>query len=239
MDTPRPTQPDWPRDGLAAILFDLDGVILDSMPWHIRAWREIFAGLGVEVEEEFLYLNEGAIEASHLEEMVAALGVAREPGWLARLLPRQAELFQAKYAGRVKPFADAPPVLDRFGRSGLRLALVTSSRRAVVERCLPAGLLARFEVLISGDEVRQGKPHPEPYLTGLARLGLEPALAVAVENAPAGISSARAAGLTCLALATTLSPRHLGGAAGIYGSLTELAEAVLDPRKLIRPSQPS
>ena len=88
-------------------------------------------------------------------------------------------------------------------------------------------ILGRFEIVVTGDKVTRGKPHPEPYLTGLEMLGLKADQAVAVENAPAGIRSALGAGLTCLALSTTLSPDHLKEADQVFPSLTKMAQSLI------------
>jgi len=216
-----------PGNGLRGVLLDLDGTVLDSMPWHIRAWQEIFGSLGVELEDEFLYLNEGAIEHSHLKETLAQRGLTLDPELMDRLFARQIELFNASYSARVRPYPDAAQVLDRLAKGGLKLGLITSSSSEVVARVAGEELLGRFAAVVTGDRVARGKPHPEPYLTGLEMLGLKANQAVAVENAPAGIQSALGAGLICLALSTTLAPRHLNEADLIFGSLTEMADRLV------------
>ena len=222
---------DWRKDRaeLRGVLFDLDGTILDSMPWHIRAWQDILTQKGVAIEDEFLYLNEGAIEATHLLEAIADHGLTPDREMLEDLLRLQASLFNSKFAMNVAPFPDALATLDRLSEAGLGLALITSSSRHVVERVLGPEMKSRFSVIVTGDEVGRGKPHPEPYLTGLKKMGLDSGSAMAVENAPAGISSAKAAGLACAALTTTLAREHLLQADFVFGSLSDLADHVLQP----------
>ncbi|MBW1713225.1 MAG: HAD family phosphatase [Deltaproteobacteria bacterium] len=207
-------------------MFDLDGVVLDSMTWHIRAWQELFSSMGIKVDDEVLYLNEGAIEHSHLKDKMSEHGF-KEPNLINGLLSKQAAIFNAKYSSLVAPFPDASAVMDRLTGSGLALALVTSSSGQVVDRSLPKELLSKFATVVTGDAVSQGKPHPEPYLTALARLDLPARAGLAVENAPAGIRSARDAGLVCFALTTTLAAKHLSGAQAVFGSLTHLAQNLL------------
>ncbi len=212
--------------GLKGVLFDLDGTILDSMPWHIKAWQEIFATQGITIEEEFLYLNEGAIESSHLLEAVEQQGLTPEESTIMALLVRQAEHFNKNFARFVTPFPDTLATLERLRDLDLELALITSSTGPVVERVLGKEIRDLFAVIVTGDQVKKGKPHPEPYLTGLNKLGLDPQTALAVENAPAGIRSAKAAGLVCLALSTTLNEFRLRQADAVFASLTELAEQI-------------
>lgn len=212
---------------LEGVLFDLDGTLLDSMTWHIKAWQIILAEKGVAIEDEFLYLNEGAIEATHLLRAIEGRGLDPDPEILKTLLRLQSDLFNRKYAARVAPFPDTLKTLDRLGRAGLDLGLVTSSSSGVVEKVLGSEIRSRFSAIVTGDEVARGKPHPEPYLTGMKKLGLTPERCLAVENAPAGINSAKAAGLTCVALTTTLDPRHLVQADQIFTSLSHFADRLL------------
>lgn len=217
---------------VSGILFDLDGVILDSMAWHIRAWQEVLLGYDISLDEEFLYLNEGAIEFSHLLDILETEGLGRklgrslEPGDIKNLLAEHGRRFNRRYADKVRPYPDAEGVLAGLSGKGLSLGLVTSSSREVVDRILPAGITGLFDSIVTGDMVGRGKPHPEPYLTGLAALGLDRSRTLAVENAPAGIRSAKAAGLTCLALTTTLRRRHLDQADFVFPDLSCLAAEI-------------
>lgn len=210
--------------GLKGVLFDLDGTILDSMPWHIKAWQEILTLHGVKIKDEFLYLNEGAIESAHLLEAIQEQGLVPDAALIQTFLHRQAKHFNANFARFVTPFSDTISTLDRFREMNLELALITSSSRPVVNKVLEVEVRERFSVIVTGDEVQNGKPHPEPYRTGLEKLGLQNGTCLAVENAPAGIRSAKAAGLICAALTTTLTRNHLDEADVIFGSLTEMAD---------------
>lgn len=210
-----------------AVLFDLDGVLLDSMPWHVRSWQEVFRELGAEVESRFIYLHEGALERSGLAKMLTETGCPCTDDDIERLLTRQIEVFNQNYANRVKPFKDALKVLVALKEKGLRLALVTSSSAAVVRRSVPGELLDQFEAIVTSSDIQNFKPHPEPYLKGLAGLGLEAGRAVAVENAPAGLASAKGAGLYCYGLTTTLEPADLHQADLVLNSLTELVNELI------------
>lgn len=211
-----------------AVLFDCDGVVLNSMPWHVKSWQEVFQELGARVEAEFIYRHEGALERSGLARMLADQGCRWDEKRIEDLVARQIEVFSARYSHLVEPYGQAARVLTRLKAQGLRLALVTSSSDRVIRESLPADILDRFEVVVTSSRVTNFKPHPEPYLTGLKGLGLEPDRAVAVENAPAGITSARAAGLFTYGLTTTLSADHLSQADRILGSLDDLAALLLN-----------
>ncbi len=205
-----------------AILFDMDGVVLDSMPWHVRAWQEAFREFGLNVPEEALYLHEGAIEAETSRKIFEDQGVSPTDELFQAVLKRQRELFRKKYQAFVRPFPEIPDLLSDLKREGKRLALVTSSHEEILRDILPQVLLRLFHFVLTGDRVRRRKPHPEPYLLASKNLGVPKPLAAAVENAPAGIKSAKGAGLTCIALTTTLSPEHLKEADIIIPSHEEL-----------------
>jgi HAD superfamily hydrolase (TIGR01509 family) len=109
-----------------------------------------------------------------------------------------------------------PLLYDLRGR-GYLLGLVTGSARSVVDESLvPTGVASFFEVIVAGDEVAAGKPDPEPYHTAAARLGIPPDQCLAVENAPLGIASAKASGMGCVALQTTLPAEQLSAADRVF-----------------------
>lgn len=192
-----------------AVLFDMDGVVVDSMPWHVRAWQEAFRALGLEVPEEALYLHEGAIEAETSRRIFEDQGVEPSPELFEKVLALQRRIFTEKYRHRVKPFPEVPDLLQDLHREGRRLALVTSSHREILEEILPESILHLFHFVLTGDQVTRRKPHPEPYRRAAESLKVSPKAALAVENAPAGIKAAKGAGLFCVALTTTLDPQHL------------------------------
>jgi beta-phosphoglucomutase len=210
-------------NGFEAILFDLDGVLLDSMWAHVASWQEVFGRRGLTVSAEFIYRHEGALGREVVDAILERAGRRLEEDELAELFEEQIALYLDKYVQRVRPYADALTTVDRLRSLGLRLGVVTSSRRPVVMAGLPPDLAGHFEVIVTADMVAKYKPHPEPYLKGLRDLAIEPAAALAVENAPAGIDSAHGAGLTVWALTTTLGPDHLGRAARIFTDLTDMA----------------
>jgi len=209
---------------LEAILFDLDGVILDSMWAHIATWQAVFGRRGLTVSAEFIYQNEGALGRDVVEGLFQSAGRRVGDGELSALFEEQISLYLDRFVARVKPYPDAQDAVSRLKDHGLALALVTSSRRPVVRAGLPAELADLFDVIVTADMVSRFKPDPEPYLKGLADLGVEASSAVAVENAPAGIASAHGTGLEVLALTTTLGPEHLGRARRVFADLADLVK---------------
>lgn len=194
---------------IKAVLFDMDGVILDSMKYHVSAWTEAIRDFGCEICEELLYLHEGAIEPKTAVNIFCSHECAMTEEDFAYILQRQKSIFHARYAAQVSPYTDVPSMLQTLHTSGLRLALVTSSHWDVVMSTLPATILMYLSHVVTGDRVTRRKPHPDPYLAAASAFGLQPEECLVVENAPAGIRAAKAAGMQCVAITTTLAAHHL------------------------------
>jgi len=211
-----------------AVLFDMDGVVLDSMEQHSTAWLRVMRAAGLRVGREFILAHEGCLQTEVLEKLLNEQGVVLPPGqgapeFMLRLLDDQRRLYLDEFAHQVTPFPGAAGLLAALAGQGVPTALVTSSRRDQVESCLPGELLRGFEHIVTSDDVRQHKPHPEPYLKASQALGVAAGDCLVVENAPAGIAAARAAGAVCYAVATTLGREHLAQAHAIFDGLDELA----------------
>jgi beta-phosphoglucomutase len=192
-----------------AIILDMDGVVLDSMPTHLLTWQQTLAPLGIELSADDLYPLEGVpteATAKHLTEKFLGQPCTDEEAH--RLARTKRDLFQHLFQP-VLVSSIGPLLYDLRGR-GYRLGLVTGSARRVVDESLvPTGVAGLFDTIVTGDQVTHGKPDPEPYQTAAEHLGLLPAECLAIENAPLGIQSAKAAGMQCVALQTTLSAERL------------------------------
>ncbi len=195
-----------------AIIFDMDGVVLDSMPTHVQTWQQALAPLGIELAADDLYPLEGVpteLTAQKLTEKFLGRPCSAEEA--QRLAGAKRAYFRQIFEPKLVP-GIGPLLHDLHGR-GYRLGLVTGSARSVVDESLaPTGVAALFDAVVTGDQVARGKPDPEPYRIAAERLGLPPAECLAVENAPLGIRSAKGAGMGCVALETTLSAEQLTAA---------------------------
>ncbi|MCL7452395.1 MAG: HAD-IA family hydrolase [Anaerolineae bacterium] len=200
-----------PRHPARAIILDMDGVVLDSMPDHLRTWQEALAPLGVQVTAADLYPLEGVPTertAKLLTEKL--LGEPCSDQEAQRLADAKRAIFEELEPSLVPGVL--PLVHDLRGR-GFRLGLVTGSARSVVDSSLgPMGVPDLFETIVTGDPAVHGKPDPEPYRIAAERLNLAPAGCLVIENAPLGIESAKAAGMACVALETTLPGPRLTAA---------------------------
>ena len=214
-----------------AVLFDMDGVILDSMQYHADVWQELFDGCGFKMSRSYILENEGCLGPEKILTYLGDKGGLNGSGFsgpvvMEKLLDRQAEIYLKRYAPRVKPFDGAAELLAGLSGAGIPTALVTSSRRQVMRGCLPRDLLERFEYVVCAEDVSAHKPDPEPYLKAAAALGREASRCLVVENAPAGIESALAAGATCYGVLSTLSPAHLHRAHAVFEDLHHLRKGL-------------
>lgn len=213
-------------DPFQAVVFDMDGVLLDSEPLHHIVLNEVLAVDG---------------QALSFEEYRPYIGTTLEYTWsdiIGRLaLTAPIERYMAAYDERVlaayqshsvlAPGAQA--LLDLLAERGLRLAVASSSRTAWVETCLATmGIRGCFDVVVTGDMVSRSKPDPEIYRLAAARLGVPPERCLAIEDAPKGVQSAHAAGMTVVGIRTEYTEHlALDGAAVVLDSLAELTADLL------------
>ncbi len=207
---------------IPALLFDMDGVILDSMPWHVKAWQQALAEFGCHVDDELLYLHEGAIEPATAAEIFNENGCRMDEERFLQVLSRQIEIFNSSFRKEVKVYRYIPDMLSDLNRRGRRLAVVTSSHSDILEEVLPGSIRKLLSSVVTGDMVSRRKPWPDPYLTAMKHIDQTPDRCCVIENAPAGIESARAAGMRCVAIKTTLDEKHLKNAHHIVESHQDL-----------------
>ncbi|GIM90826.1 HAD family hydrolase [Paractinoplanes toevensis] len=183
---------------IKALIFDFDGLLMDTETTLLESWRWEWRRHGLELDPTGFFAPHGgdANEPRYLA-LAAAVGPAydRESSHTLRMAHR------ATLNAALEPAPGVRDWLDRAAQLGLRLAVASSSPFDHVGAMLDrAGLLSRFEVLATGEEVAAHKPDPAVYRLALERLGLPPAEAVAFEDTPHGVAAAQAAGLRCVAV---------------------------------------
>lgn len=203
----------------SAILFDLDGVLVDSEPLHFAVYRECLADVGVDLtQEEFTrrVVHGGAKLEELLEERgLGAHADAAVAALLERLLPR----FEAE----LRPLPGAAEALRRARAAQHALALVTSSRRVTTEAKLArCGLAGAFDALVTRESVERLKPAPDAFLLAAELLGVPPERCVVVEDADKGLRAGRAAGMTTVAVPAPGVPVSPELADYVFASLDEI-----------------
>lgn len=209
---------------LSTFIFDMDGVITDTMPYHFRAWKAVFASEGVVASHEDVYKREGQKGIDSVRELFIEKEKLYTDVIGKRLLQAKEKLFKQIF--KRKFIAGSRMFIKKFHTQGFKLGLVTGTSRHEAIKLIPKDLWDCFDVTICGTDVQNGKPHPEPYLKALAKLKVNPKEAVVFENAPFGIRSAKAAGLFCIALETSLPASYLKGADAVFSSFKAIESEV-------------
>lgn len=188
---------------LRAVLFDMDGVLFDSMPYHADAWAEVMNRHGLRFSREEAFLHEGRTGAATIN-----IAYNRQYGHDApqQLIEQIYAEKSALFAARPEPgrMPGAPELLRKIQAQGLVPVLVTGSgQRTLLERLghQYPGVFAP-ERMVTAFDVKHGKPDPEPYLMGLQKAGVQAHEAVVVENAPIGVQAGHAAGIFTIAVNT-------------------------------------
>lgn len=187
---------------IEAVLWDNDGLLVDSEALFFDLTRAFFSEAGLEINREYWGL-EYLGNAKHSNEIAIELGMA--PGLIAPLLEKRNQAFLDRIR---RPVPLMPRVRETIeALSGkVRLGMVTGSPRDKIELMHDShGLLQFFEVIVTDDDVRNSKPHPEPYLKSLELLGIEPEQCLAVEDSRRGLDSAHAAGIACIVVPNGLT----------------------------------
>jgi len=202
-----------------AVIFDMDGVIVDSMPYHFLAWYEALRPHGVRVSCFDVYSKEGERWEKSLKYFLRQAKIKPTPKILKQIFLSRQKIFK-KYFKRFI-FKGAQEFLFCLKKRYL-LGLVTGTPTQGIEKILPKKVKNLFDCIVAGDHVKKGKPHPEPYLTAARNLGLRPRECIVVENAPYGIESAKRAGMFCVAVTTSLPKEYLKEADIVVNNLEEI-----------------
>ena len=190
----------------AALLFDLDGTLVDSDAAHLRAFQRVFATHGVAVDKQSYFRRiHGSDNSAIGRDFLPHLSEAEQAEALAAKEARYREDL-----GAIEPIAGIDALLDFAAARGLRSAVVTNAPRANVAAVLGAlGLAARLPLWVIGVELARAKPDPLPYQTALTRLGAEADRSIAFEDSLSGLGAAKGAGLAVVGLTTTLAADRL------------------------------
>ena len=209
---------------LQAVLFDMDGTIVDTEPYWIAAEYALVEAHGGTWTDEHAHALVGNALLASAEYIREHGGVQLAPERIVELLLDDV----VRAAAEAMPWqVGARELIEEANAAGIPCGLVTMSYRRLADAVIAALAPGTFSVVVTGDQVLDGKPHPEAYLTAAAELGIEPGRCVAIEDSPTGVASAEAAGCVVVAV-----PHHVpiepAPTRTIVTSLTELSVAELD-----------
>ena len=192
-----------PKQQFSAVIFDCDGTLVNSMPAHFQAWCEALAQFGAAnvLAEDVFYAMGGRPTKDIVIELNAEYGLKLDPSRVA-LAKREAFLRKLHHVELIDEVAD----YARSLRGKVPMAIATGGSRFVIEKTLQiVGVSDWFDEVITADDVANGKPAPDIYIEAARRLGVSPLKCLALEDAPAGVDAARAAGMTVLEIPCPMS----------------------------------
>ena len=217
---------------LKAVLFDMDGVLFDSMPGHAVAWVKAVQRYGLSMTPEEVYMNEGRTGAGTINALAQRTwGRNATEQEIKDIYAAKSEEFNRYFEaqGEAPVIPGVKELLDKVRAQGLMRVIVTGSGQRSLLDNLNRHFPGQFtrELMVTAFDVKRGKPYPEPYLMGLQKAGITAEQAVVVENAPLGVQAARAAGIYTIAVNTGPLPDSVlweAGANAVFSSMQELAE---------------
>lgn len=190
---------------IKGIVFDMDGVLVDSEPVHIDAWNEVVAEFGLHFDMAWFHQWIGVSDRNFTTKLVQDYNLAVAPD---KLLQDKRRVFEAKITESVlahKGVKELMPLLHTYG-----LAVATSSNRSGALMSLQgAGLYDFFQYVITADDVLNHKPHPDCYLKAAHSLGFSPVDCIGIEDSVSGIKAAKTAGMFVIGIATSLPAHYL------------------------------
>lgn len=188
-----------------AVIFDFDGVIGDTMADNFRAWKNAFSSYGVEIQPLDYYLLEGMgrfeIARHFIDKYDLDLLVEQD------VVSAKEQFY--KLNNSFKVYNEIYDIFQLLSINNIKTAIVTGASRNRINETLDRTILNQLSVLVTADDVVNVKPHPEPYLTAIKKLGISASNCMVIENAKLGIQSAKAAGCICFAIETTLDKTYL------------------------------
>ena len=206
-----------------AVIFDLDGVLADSEPWWNQIDAKLLAEYGVSYRGEYHRNVLGVSYRLAVEFYKNAFHISAS---VEELMQRRGEIATDFFANRVDLFPFAKTTLEQLREMKLPLAVATSSVSASARPLLDrTGIRSLFSVVITGDEVQQGKPHPDIYLRAAEKLGISPEACLVIEDSLAGIAAGKAANMRVAAIPDRrfVDPREYEKEANyVLGSLSEI-----------------
>jgi HAD superfamily hydrolase (TIGR01509 family) len=203
---------------LQAVIWDLDGVLVDTGEMHLQAFQETLPAFGIAFSPE-IFRN--VFGMGNHETLVYLTGKEPDPALEKRIIETKESRFRDLIRGRARPLPGVLDWLEKFKQMRMRQAVATSAPQENVDALMAElRISGYFEVILSAPgNGLPAKPEPDVFIEAARRLGVDPAACLVIEDSPAGIEAARKAGMTCLAVTNTCPREQLGQADRVIDSL--------------------
>ena len=192
---------------IKAVLFDFDGVIANTLTYHVQAWQQVFLPFDIKITLTDIASEEGrkALEIAHQISKKKSLKLSSHK--LQQLTNRKREIYRQITKATIYP--EITDFIKKLIRKPLKLGLVTGSVIPNILCVVGKNFLRYFQVIITSEDVKKCKPDPESYLLAANKLNIAPEHCLVIENAPLGIKAAKEAGMNCAAVKTTIQDDHI------------------------------
>ena len=192
------------------VLFDLDGTLINTMDLHYNSWCEVISQLGLTLDRTFFLKNEGLKIYKLMQQITGIIDNEK----IHLLIKEKDDIFIKNY--KFELYKGVEELILKFKKNNIHMGLVTASSLRRLKETIPIDFLNHFSIIVTSDNNGPGKPDPWPYKYAFDQLKAELKNTIVVENAPLGIKSAINAGLTCVAIGSTLEKHFLSEADHYY-----------------------
>ncbi len=209
-----------------AVIWDMDGVIADTAPYHLNAWQQVFKKRGVSFTEEDFKRNFGQRNDTIIRNN---LGEDISPSEISAIAWEKEESFRRVVEQNIKPLPGAIKLMELLTEHEFKMAIASSAPIENIQLLVGGlGISNCFQHFVSGRDVTEGKPSPQGFLLAAQKLGVEPKNCIVIEDAVAGVTAAKRAGMHCLAITNTHPRMSLEEADLIVDTLEEVTVADLE-----------
>lgn len=193
-----------------AVAFDLDGTLAPTMELNFQCWKKILASRKIKIDKTQYLLREGENISSLMQDLLKEYNPKILPDEIEKFIEYKDQLFKQKFSCELYPGVSW--LIKHLKKLKVKQGIVTAGRITRLKTMFNSDFLEQFDVLVTGEKDKPGKPFPEPYFEFSESINIPPSEILVVENAPLGIKSAKRAGMRCVAIASTLDKHHLSEA---------------------------
>jgi beta-phosphoglucomutase len=212
---------------IKAVIFDFDGTFADTMHFYFKSYKRALEGI-LDIRPYDLFIREGGGAFEIIADMLKGKKYSEAD---IRDIIKEKQKIYFSFEGKIKVNGEAKRIAKKWKAQGMKIGLATGTTRKALEFLLSGDEISLFDSIITGDESDKQKPHPEPFTKCMESMNIEPQEAVAIENAPLGIESAKKAGMLCIAITSTLPEKYLREADYVIDRFDEALDIIDENRK--------
>ena len=209
-----------------AVIWDMDGIIANTGPCHLKGWQIVFRRWGSDYTEDDYWRNTGKRSDSIVRNIMGADISAEDTDKIVR---EKDETFQELIVNNIETFPGVLELTAELKKDGFKMAVASSAPMKNIQIIIKGLKIDQlFDAIISGWEVTKGKPDPQTFLLAAERLGMSPDNCIVIEDAISGVAASKRAGMRCIAVTNTTTPEELKAADVITDSLAKITVADID-----------